>query len=173
VDTLVVRELRGVGIMFTPKLDALMNFHGLVYKPAGEYQANYQIVTGPLLNEPRVSRSAKIISFAPTFSWSNHEVVLTPFKLTTFGRLVLDALHKLNHRFPSYKAFVVWDASRRRHVVHYDDLTPQEQAVIDGVTWPGEAAILEALTPIAYDNLDDLAAANDDIRALIRFTEVE
>jgi hypothetical protein len=82
-------------------------------------------------------------------------------------------LKKLQPRFPDFRAFIEWDATRKRHVVHWEALTEQERGVIATVNWPAQEEILEALSAVAYDDLDDLAEANEDIRTLLRSREVE
>ena len=56
VESLLVREMKGVGAMFTPNLEAALTFYSLIYKPEGEFDPRFQIVTGDLLNDPRVMR---------------------------------------------------------------------------------------------------------------------
>jgi hypothetical protein len=68
VESLCVRELKGVGAMFTPNLTGILVFMGLVYKPYGEYESQYQIIAGQLMNDPRVMKYAKRIVFIPAFS---------------------------------------------------------------------------------------------------------
>src|SRR5262249_8877005 len=126
VESLSVRELKGVGAMFTSNLTATLVFFGLVFKPQGEYETLYQIVTGSLVSDPRIMRYAKRIAFVPVFSWSSFEMVLLPVKLTSYGRRVLDDLQKLQPRFPNFKSFIEWDPNRKRHVLHWDVLTNQE-----------------------------------------------
>jgi hypothetical protein len=99
-------------------------------------------------------------------------MVLLPVKVTTYGRRVLDDIQKLQLRFPNFKVFIEWDGTRKRHVVHWDELTEQEHGVILSVKWPGRDEILEALGAAAYDDLEALAAANEDIRTLLRSHEV-
>ena len=118
-------------------------------------------------------RYAKRISFLPVFSWATFEVVLLPVKETTYGRRVLDDLRKLAPQFPHFKVFVEWDASRKRHVVYRNVLNDQEVSLIAGVKWPSHEEILDALSATAYDDLEDLKAANDDIRTLLQSREVE
>jgi hypothetical protein len=173
VDTLSVRELKGIGAMFTPNLSGILVFLGLVYKPPGEYETLHQIITGPLTSDPRVMKYAKRIAFVPAYSWSAFEMVLQPIRLTTFGCRVLDDLKKLAGRVPDFKAFIEWDATRKRHVVHWYELTEQELSVVAAVKWPSREEILEALSAVAYDDMNDLAQANEDIRTLLRSREVE
>jgi hypothetical protein len=173
VESLVVRELKGVGVAFTPNLDAMLMFHGLSYKPPHEYESVYQVVAPPLNNDPRVMSRASRIAYVPAFSWSTFEVVLAPFKLTSFGLRVLDNLRTLQPRFPRYKCFTQWDAAKRRHVVYFDDLSEQELGVILGTKWPTRDEILDTLQVAAFDNLDALAAANAEIHALVHSREVQ
>jgi hypothetical protein len=173
VESLCVRELKGVGAMFTPNLSGILMFMGLVYKPQGEYEAQYQIIIDQLMTDPRVMRYAKRIVFTPVYNWSMFEMILLPVKLTTFGRRVLDDLQKLQPRFPHFKAFIEWDGTRKRHMVRWDTLTEQEQGIIVTVKWPAREDILDALSATAYDDLETLAEANDDIRTLLRSHEVE
>jgi hypothetical protein len=164
--------LKGVGATFTPYLAAAMRFMAITYKPRGEYETIYQIVTGPLLDDPRVNQRARPITYVPAFSWATFAVVLMPVKPTTHGRRVLDDLQKLEPHFPNYKAFVEWDPGRHQHVVRYQDLTAQESGVIAKVECPGKEDILNALQGTAFDNLDALVAANDDISTVVRSREV-
>lgn len=173
VTTLSVRELKGVGAMFTPKASGALTFLGLVYKPLNEYETIHQILAGPLQNDPRVMRYAKRITFVPAFSWATFEVVLVPVKVTTFGRRVLEDMQKLATQFPHFKIFVEWDANRKRHVVYRNGLSEQEESLIASVKWPSQEEILDALSASAYEDLEDLKSANDDIRTLLQSREVE
>jgi hypothetical protein len=173
VEILCVREVKGVAAYFTPNLGATLTFHGLVYKPQDEYETHYQIVSGRLQDEPRVMRYAKRIGFVPAYVWSSSDIALLPYKLTTFGRRVLHDLQELQPRFPDLKIFVEWDGTCKRHVVHYEDLTDQEKAVIAKIAWPSREQILDALSATAYDDLSELIEANEDIKALFRSREVQ
>jgi hypothetical protein len=173
VDALAVRELKGVGKVYTPNLDVAAAYHGIAYKANGEFDTRYQIVAGGLLNDPRVMRCARPITFVPAYSWSTCEVVLAPFKRTSYDRRVLEDLRKLHPLFPRHKVFVKYDDDRKRHVVQYEDLTPLEAGVIAGVKWPTLEDVREALGDIAFDDLDELMCENEEIRALIKWKEVE
>jgi hypothetical protein len=172
IDNLMVRELKGLGTMFTPNVDAALDFFGLAYKPRGVFETQYQIIAGPLLNDPRVKRLASPVSFVPAFSWSTLEVVLAPYKLTAHGQRTLQLLRKLNNRFPNFKVLVEWVATRQHHVVRYSELSPNEMALIDGVHWPTADEVLEALGAVAFNNLDKLMAANEIVRQSISAREV-
>jgi hypothetical protein len=173
VESLAIKELKGVGQTFTANVDVMLSFHGLVYKPPSEYETIYQVIAAPLINDPRVMSRATRIAFVPAFSWSTFEVVLVPFKLTTFGRKVLDDLVKLKPTFPRHKTFVQWESTKKRHIVYFADLSEQELATIVEVRWPAQEQILEALQATAFDNLDDLLGANEEIRALVTSKEVK
>jgi hypothetical protein len=173
VETLTIRERKGVGATFTPNIaDALM-FHGMVYKPQGEFETKHQIVAGALLTDPRIVNRASRIAFVPALDWSEVSVVLMPLKLNTYGQRVLADLQKLQPLFPHYKAFIQWVESKRRHVVYFDDLSENEKSVIEKVKWPTQEQMLDALSAAAYDNIDDLAAANEEVRALLQSQEVD
>jgi hypothetical protein len=173
VESLRVQELKGVGAWLTPQLTGAVVLLGLVYRPPGEYAAAYQILGPSLQDHPLLRRYAKPIAFVPVYSWCTLEVVLMPVKLTSFGRLIIDDLRKLAPRFPHFKAFLEWDGARRRHLVHYDELPPHEKSVIDAVQWPRLEEVLETLSAAAYDSLDDLMEANEDIHAVRRSRVVE
>jgi hypothetical protein len=170
VESLTVQECKGVGQTFSANMDGMLSFHGLVYKH--EYETTYQVIAGPLLNDPRVMSRATRIAFVPAYSWSTFEVVLLPVKLTIYGRRVLEDLWKVQPEFPNRKTFVHWDPAKKRHIVFVDDLCDQECSIIAGVKWPTKEQILEALQATAFDNLDDLVGANEEIRALVTSKEV-
>jgi hypothetical protein len=173
VESLTVKELKGVGATFTANLGAMLMFLGLVYKPQNEYETYYQIIAPPLDKDPRVLKQAKRIAIVPAYSWATFEVVLMPVKQTTFGRKIVEDLSKLKARFGQVKTFVQWDDDKHRHVVYFDDLSSQELTVIAEVKWPTRQEILEALRTTAFDDLNDLVAANPDIRALVYSKEVK
>jgi hypothetical protein len=172
VELLVVKELMGTDQLFTPNLSAMLCFQGLVYKPQNKYEKQYQIIAPPLNNDPRVMRRATIIAFTPAYSWSTFEVVLRPVRLSIHGRRVLDDLLTLKPTSLHHKVYVVWDETKSRHVVGSDQLSEQERSIIDGVKWPSKERILETLQAIAFDNLEDLIGANEQIRTLVTFKEV-
>lgn len=173
VAQLVVQELKGVGQMFTANLDIAYQFRGVVYKPAGSFETLYQLVAGDALRDPRVAPMAKYIAFVPVFSWASFEVVLHPVRMTSYGQRTLSALRKLQGEFPNYKCFVSWEEVRRRHVVRHDSLSPAEAELIGAVEWPDREAIIDALEPVAYETADELAADNEEVRALLSMKEVE
>lgn len=173
VESLLVQELRGPGATFTPNLDLAMTFNGLVHRPPDEFEKEYQIVTGPLQNDPRVSSRMKQIVFVPGFSWQTLSMILVPFKASRYGRRVLADLERLTPRFPSFKAFVEWSETRRCHLVRYLPLTASETEFIAKVKWPTREEILDALQASAFDNIDDLAEANDEIRTILQSKEVQ
>jgi hypothetical protein len=172
VEQLVVRQMKGPGQMFTADLDSALNFLGLVHKPAGEFEERYEILADNLLKDPRLARLAKRVAFVPAFAWTTFEVVLMPVKVTSFSQRVVADLAKLKPRFPSYKAFIQWDDSKRRHVVYQEDLTAHEAELIHKVTWPTRDQILEALEVTAYDDLAALCEVNDEVRTLLSAREV-
>ena len=52
-------------------------------------------------------------------------------------------------------------------------MTAQERELIARTVWPKREQILDALAMTAFDKLDDLVAANDEIRTLLNSREVE
>jgi hypothetical protein len=173
VEQLAVRELKGIGTIFTPKMDQMLSFRGLVYQPAGEFDVNYQLIAGPLLLDPRIVTRTKTIAIIPAFVWSSCEVVLAPWKMTKFGARTLRALQSLQPEFPNYKMFVEWSDVKTRHIVQKISTTPDERELISKVRWPNKDQIIEALQLSAYDSIDDLAAANAEIKILLNSREVE
>ena len=173
VETLTIRERKGVGATFTPNVAATLMFHGLVYKPQGEFDGLYQIIAGPLLHDPRIANRATRIAFVPALDWSAVEVVLVPIKLSKHGQRVLSDLQKLEPRFPAYKAFIQWVETKRRHVVYFDELSEPEGAIIAKVKWPTQEQMLDALSAVAFETIEDLAAANEDVRALLKSRQVD
>jgi hypothetical protein len=173
VEQLVVREMKGISQTFTPNLEGALTFRGLVSTPPGEFEAVYLIIAGPLLSDPRIVGRVKTITFVPAFAWSTFEVVLVPFKATKFGMRVLQDLLSLKPRFPNFKVFVEWDALKKRHVVQSLPMTEQEQELIAKVIWPSRGQIIEALQLSAFDDINALAAANDEIRTLLSARAVE
>jgi hypothetical protein len=173
VEQLLVREVKGIGAPFTPNLKTALSFYGLVHKPEGEFDKVYQPVGGSLLNDPRVAGRLRTIIFVPAFLWATLEVVIAPWRMTTYGAHVLQALQSLQPQFPNFKVFVEWSEQKKRHVVRENDMTPQEQELISKFTWPTKVQIIEALQMCAFDNIDDLAAANAEIKTLLSSREVE
>ena len=159
--------------MCTPNLASAMSFFCIVSQPRGAYEKVYQIVTGPLLEDARVSRFTKRVVYVPAYHWASLQFVLAPIKLTQYGQRTLDDLGKLTPMFPHVKPYVEWDAIRTRHIVRYQQLSDMEQGTISHVTWPDQGAILEALQKIAFDSLDDLVRENDEIRTAMTAREVE
>jgi hypothetical protein len=173
VESLAVKELKGVGANFTSNIAGVLMFFGLAHKPQGEFETRHQVLAGNLMTDPRLMGRAQRIAFVPAFSWAANEVVLMPVKLNTYGQRVLQDLQKLHDTvYPDFKAFVQWNESKRRHVVSYDALTEQEKAVIAKVKWPTQDEIVEALSASAFDNIEDLAAVNDEVRTLLHAQEV-
>lgn len=173
VESLVVREKKGAGATFTPNTSIALSFYGLVCRPPEEFESLYQIVTGELINDPRITNRAKKLVFVPSFDWSAHELILVPLKLNKFGVRVFTDLKKLETLFPNFKVFVEWNEIKRRHVVHQLDLSAPEREIIARMKWPDRDEILDALSAEAYDNIEDLAADNADIAALLSAREVE
>jgi hypothetical protein len=174
VDRLAVRELKGAGATFSPNLEGALAFHGLVYKPKGAFEAAHQIIFGPLLTNARVVSRAQRIVFLPVFDWGSLEIVLLPVKQTTYGQRVLVDLQQLQKKHSLHvKAFIQWEERRRRHVVYHDDLSQQEKTAIGQVKWPTREQILEDLAASAYNDINELADANQDIRTLLSAREVD
>jgi hypothetical protein len=173
VEQLLVHEVKGIGAPFTPNLELALSFRGLVYKPEGEFDEIYQLVGGPLLNDSHVAGRLKQIVFIATYLWAQCEVVLAPWKMTKHGAHVVQILQSLQPRFPNVKVFVEWSDLKRRHVVHDVAMTAQERELVSKVTWPTKDQIIYALQLSAYDNIDDLAAANAEIKTLLSSREVE
>jgi hypothetical protein len=171
VECLAVQEIKGIGAMFTPDLNAKLGFPGLVSKRG--YDNVYQIINGPLLDDPRIMKHASLIAFVPAYNWSTFEVVLRPVKKSGPGVRMLADFERLQAHFPNYNAYVEWDDVRFRHIVRWTMLTSQEQGVIGQVKWPTQAQIISALNPLAYDNLDDLAQVNDNVRLMLQSREVQ
>ena len=173
VESLMVQELKGIASQFTPNLDLAMQFHVIIYKPAGEFEATHHILAGKLLEDPRITNRARVISFVPAFNWSTCETVIMPIKMTKFGAHVLRSLDLLRNHFPNFKVFVEWSDQKRRHVVNKVEMTQHERELISKTEWPTKEAILEALQSTAFDNINDLASENHDIRTLLDSQEVE
>ena len=173
VEQLEIREMRGIGVTFTPNLAEAQVFKGLVHQPEGEFETTYQIIAGSLLHDQRILSRSRSITFIPSFSWQTCEVVIVPFKSTRYGTRVLQTLRSMHHRFPAYKVYVEWNELKRRQVVHEMVMTPEERELISRIIWPTRAQVIEALQMSAYDNLDELAAANEKIRILLQSREVE
>jgi hypothetical protein len=173
VERLTIQDLKGPGAAFTADLDMALSFYALAYKPPGEYETQYHILTGDLLKDRRVMRLAGRTTFVPSLAWSSLEVVLLPVKGTTPGQRLIADLATLQKMFPKYKAYKMWDEVKRRHVVSWESLTLEEGDYIAKVTWPTRDDILEALEPIAFDDLHRLRSANDDVRTLLSARPVE
>jgi hypothetical protein len=173
VEPLEVREFKGVGAMFTPRLDDAVQFHGLVYRPPGEFNGRHQIITGPLLQDARVMRHARRIAFIPVYGWSAFEVALMPIKVSSFGQRIIEYLRRLSPMFPNFKAFVEWDGGKHRHVVYEARLSHQEAEQIRGVRWPTRDEVVEALEAYAYDTLEALMQHNENVRLQITCREVQ
>ena len=172
VESLVVREMKGIGSTFTPNMALQLTFLGLVYKPEGEFDATYHLLAGPLLTDMRLAGRAKHLTFVPAFSWPTHELVIAPFKRTRMGNRVLEDLQTLTPLFPNYKTFVEWSDAKRRHIVRQIQLTEQERETIASLQWPTPDQVIDALQIVAFDDIGDLAAANDEVRLLLTAKEV-
>jgi hypothetical protein len=57
-------------------------------------------------------------------------------------------------------------------VVYFDNLDTRELEAIGTVKWPTKEEILDALSASAYDTIEDLAVANEDIRRVLTSKEV-
>jgi hypothetical protein len=174
VDRLAVRELKGAGATFTPNLEGALAFHGLVYKPKGTFEPVHQIICGPLLTNARVVSRAQRVVFVPVFDWGSLEIVLLPIKQTTYGQRVLVDLQQTQKKQSlHFKAFIQWEERRHRHVVYHDDLSEQEKTAVAQAKWPTREQILEDLSTSAYNDINELAEANPEIRTLLRAREVD
>src|SRR5262245_54377543 len=173
VESLTVRELKGVGETFTAQLGLMLAFHGLAYKGQHEYETQSQVIAPPLSHDPRVMSRVTRIAFVPGFAWATFEVVLLPIKLSAYGCRILDDLAKLKPRFPNYKCFVQWQATKKRHVVYVHDLSAQEASIIADAKWPTKRRVLQALQFTSFDNLEDLMTVNEELRALVTSKEVK
>ena len=45
--------------------------------------------------------------------------------------------------------------------------------MVEKLHWPSKECILDALSTTAFDNIEDLAAANEEIRTLLSSREVD
>ncbi len=172
VQRLGVREVKGAGNWFTPNLDCAFWVRAIAFKPPGSFDAQYQIVAGSALEDPRVARLTHLTAFIAAYAWSTTEVVLLPQKLSSHGQRVVADLRTLQHEFPNFKVFKLWDEAKHRHVVYRESLSPGEAALMSGVEWPDLAAFTEALELTAYHSVEDLRAVNDDVRAMLGAREV-
>jgi hypothetical protein len=173
VEALVVREKKGPGATFSPQLEGALPFYGLVNKPLDAFEAEYQIISGSLLHDPRITSRAKTLAFIPAYDWSAHEMILVPLKMNKYGTRVMLDLQKVAAKTAMFKAFIEWSESLRRHVVHYNILTDAEKELLTTVKWPTREEMLDALSAVAFDNIDDLAAANAEIAMLLGAVEVK
>lgn len=172
VDRLIVREISGIGRMFTPNLEQAYQFRGIAHKPPGSFETAYQIVAGAAGTDPLIAPLVRGIAFVPVLDWGSRDVVLRPVKMTTHGQYVIADLRTLQARFPGYKCYVVWDNAKRRHVVRWQDTNEAETEIVRAVDWPDVEVITEALASDAYDSVDMLAEVNEDVRALVNSREV-
>lgn len=173
VESLEIRELKGIWSPFTPYFEGMLTFHTIVYKPKGAFETVYQILGKKLHSDPRIIQRARRVTFLPVYSWATAETVIMPIKMSTYGARVLGALKKLQPQCPNVKAYVEWSQATKRHVVSRDDLSNQEQEVIKCLRWPTSEEMLDALSDSAFDNIEDLAAVNDDVNAFLRAREVD
>jgi hypothetical protein len=173
VTTLEVRELKGLAQCFTPNLGLAMGGNAIAYRAPGQYEATFQLLGRRLSNDPRLNCLATLINFTPAFSWASQEVVLLPLRTTHHGQRVTGCLRKLHRQFPSFRCSVTWSEPTKRHVVRAYALNEQERELIAGVAWPGPDQILEALSESLFDDIDKLAAVNEDVRQLLTAREVE
>jgi len=173
IELLTVKEMKGINAIFTPLLAEALKFHGLVHKPVGEFDDVFQIVTGPLLRDPRVASRTRRITFVPAFAWATCEIVIAPIKDTRFGAAVFHSLQSLQPRFPFFKVFVEWNDVKKRHVVNEVAITADERELISKTPWPTRDQLIEALQMVAYDDINDLAQVNDEIRTVLAAREVK
>jgi hypothetical protein len=173
VEVLEVRELKGAGKSFTPDVASALTFLGIAYKRPDKFDPTYQIIVGDLQFEPLIVSLARPLVFVPVFSWSTQEVVLLPIKINNFGERILIALQKVQPAFPNIKVFIRWNDVKRRFDVKRIQMTDQEAAIIRRVCWPSREQILDALNPNAFEDMEGLAAANEEIKILLGAREVE
>jgi hypothetical protein len=173
IESLEVREMKGIGATFTPNMAVALQFKGLVYKPEGEFESQHQIIAGDLLRDPRVVARTCGILFVPSLAWSTCDLVVVPFKITRFGVRVIRTLQSLEPRFPNFKVFIEWNDRKKKHTVNEVEMTPQECELIAKTVWPSREQLLDALQVVAFDNITELAVANDTIRTLLGSREVE
>lgn len=173
VESLVVRDLKGPGAIFSAKLESALTYHCLISKHKGTFKDRFDVIAGSLLADPRLTGSLRRVTFIPAFHWGEMETVLLPIKDTEFGKQVLIDLHKVQSQKPLVKTYIQWSDDRGRHVVYFDELTPQQAEIIAKVSWPTTAQIQDALSGYAYDTLEDLAAANENVKAMLTAREVE
>jgi hypothetical protein len=173
VTILPVRELKGLGQVFTPDLGNALQICGLVHKSPGGFDTCYQLLCGPAANDPRIAQLARWIAFVPSFAWDSLEVVLRPVPLTVYGQYLIRGFTKLQGLFPTFKVSVQWHATKRRHSIYHNPLSPDEAKLIGGVKWPDAEAIREALEPAAFDSVEALAGANEAVRTLLTAREVD
>jgi len=173
VESLMVQELRGPGAAFTANLEHALIFNGIAYRPKGAFETTYQIVAGPLLTDSRVLGRMYRIIFLPAFAWTSLEMVLLPIKLSKYGQRVLVDLQSQNPHFPTIKSYIEWSGAKHRHVVYVAELRPHERSIIEKVVWPTREHVQEALSLYAYDNINDLAVTNEDVRILLTSREVK
>jgi hypothetical protein len=173
VTLLAVRELRGPGAAFTADLNAALSFNAVVCRPAGTFTDVYQVIGGALNAEPRIQTLLRRIVFLPAFVWATMEFVLHPIRSTQHGQRVLNDLQSIRKHFPSLKTYIQWCPARQRHVVYRTDLSRQEVAILNARTWPTRDELLEALSEIAYDSIEELADHNENVRAILTAREVQ
>lgn len=173
VELLLVRELKGPGATFTPFLSEAVAFRGLVYQPHGEYETQYQLLAESLLSHPRILPRLKVITFVPAFAWPTLEVVIVPIKRTRHGILVWQSLNKLADRLPDLKVYIEWDLAKRRHLVQQLALSAEERELLARIERPTRDQVIEALQMHAFGSLEDLVAANDEIRTVLQAREVK
>jgi hypothetical protein len=174
VERLEVQELKGPANLFTPNCILKHDYLALSHPTPGSlFSTSYQILAGDLLNDSRVTRHAHTVTFIPVWRWSSNSFVIIPIKQTQNGEKVVEAFESLQHMWPRYKVFMLWDQKKRRHIVRWAHLSELEFRAISSATWTEREEVREALRRYAFDALDRLVSANDELATVIHSTEVE
>ncbi len=173
ISQLAIRDLKGPGGVYTPNLAHALKLKGIIHKPPGQYQSDYQLLAGAPIRDARLASLIKVIAFVPAFVWSSLELVLLPIPMTTNGNRVFSDLQKLTTSYElKFKAYTVWDSTQFRHRIFRVGLDEGEVAVIDGIPWPTKEEILDVLQESAFDDVAALAKVNDNVRTILTATEV-
>lgn len=172
VESLRVREMKGIGSTFTPNLSTSLTFKGIVYTPSHGYEKEYHLLGKNLLAESRLAAHIQAITFTAALDWSTCDVVLMPIKATRLGRLVMQDLVKEQPHFSHRKYYIEWVQTKRRHVLNQAELTGDEIELLGKAHWPTQEEIIGALQVTAFDNLNELVEANAEVRLIINSREV-